>query len=113
MIAGRTLAAATVVGVAGEWGPMLTSIPHLRRAALPGMSGVSTRHHIALTYDDGPDPASTPLLSLIHISEPTRLGMISYAVFCLKKKKTSIPEKTKERDKKEEQKGDAATENRA
>src|SRR5450756_2156380 len=26
------------------------------------------------------------LLSLIHISEPTRLGMISYAVFCLKKK---------------------------
>src|SRR5450759_4861896 len=31
-------------------------------------------------------------LSLIHISEPTRLGMISYAVFCLKKKKhTSSP----------------------
>ena len=31
--------------------------------------------------------AGAPLfLSLIHISEPTRLGMISYAVFCLKKK---------------------------
>src|SRR5450759_5883931 len=29
-------------------------------------------------------------LSLIHISEPTRLGMISYAVFCLKKKKKTI-----------------------
>ena len=29
---------------------------------------------------------STQDLSLIHISEPTRLGMISYAVFCLKKK---------------------------
>src|SRR5450756_268714 len=28
------------------------------------------------------DPALD--LSLIHISEPTRLGMISYAVFCLK-----------------------------
>src|SRR5665648_921900 len=27
-------------------------------------------------------------LALIHISEPTRLGMTSYAVFCLKKKKT-------------------------
>src|SRR5450756_137212 len=27
---------------------------------------------------------TTVLLSLIHISEPTRLGMISYAVFCLK-----------------------------
>src|SRR5450756_2917234 len=32
------------------------------------------------------DPSSKHL-SLIHISEPTRLGMISYAVFCLKKKK--------------------------
>src|SRR5450756_501687 len=28
-------------------------------------------------------------LSLIHISEPTRLGMISYAVFCLKKQERS------------------------
>src|SRR5450756_2933604 len=33
-------------------------------------------------------------LSLIHISEPTRLGMISYAVFCLKKKKKNM-KKTK------------------
>eukprot|EP00658_Telonema_sp_P-2_P073828 TRINITY_DN62963_c0_g1_i1.p1 TRINITY_DN62963_c0_g1~~TRINITY_DN62963_c0_g1_i1.p1 ORF type:complete len:277 (+),score=84.78 TRINITY_DN62963_c0_g1_i1:92-922(+) len=34
-----------------------------------------------------PDPNSTDLeLSLIHISEPTRLLSISYAVFCLKKK---------------------------
>src|SRR5665648_1184283 len=32
----------------------------------------------------------TIALSLIHISEPTRLGMISYAVFCLKKKKKKI-----------------------
>eukprot|EP00658_Telonema_sp_P-2_P001180 TRINITY_DN10451_c0_g1_i1.p1 TRINITY_DN10451_c0_g1~~TRINITY_DN10451_c0_g1_i1.p1 ORF type:complete len:140 (-),score=50.37 TRINITY_DN10451_c0_g1_i1:99-518(-) len=29
-------------------------------------------------------------LSLIHISEPTRLLSISYAVFCLKKKKKTI-----------------------
>ena len=29
-------------------------------------------------------------LSLIHISEPTRLRRISYAVFCLKKKKNII-----------------------
>src|SRR5450756_2714967 len=35
----------------------------------------------------GEDALSRYLLSLIHISEPTRLGMISYAVFCLKKKK--------------------------
>src|SRR5450756_2867793 len=30
-----------------------------------------------------PDGGSALVLSLIHISEPTRLGMISYAVFCL------------------------------
>src|SRR5659263_611634 len=30
------------------------------------------------------------MLSLIHISEPTRLGMISYAVFCLKKKNNDM-----------------------
>src|SRR5450759_5817551 len=34
-----------------------------------------------------PAPHKHLHLSLIHISEPTRLGMISYAVFCLKKKK--------------------------
>src|SRR5665648_1177608 len=33
------------------------------------------------------------ILSLIHISEPTRLGMISYAVFCLKKKKKNTKNK--------------------
>src|SRR5450759_1787371 len=35
---------------------------------------------------DNKDLAKVIGLSLIHISEPTRLGMISYAVFCLKKK---------------------------
>src|SRR5450759_585359 len=39
-------------------------------------------------YDDLSSSFSLYIrLSLIHISEPTRLGMISYAVFCLKKKK--------------------------
>ena len=33
-------------------------------------------------------------LSLIHISEPTRQAEISYAVFCLKKKKTKNKPKT-------------------
>src|SRR5678815_1774518 len=33
------------------------------------------------------DPRAVSTLSLIHISEPTRLLSISYAVFCLKKKK--------------------------
>src|SRR5450756_2921706 len=46
--------------------------------------GVATGHDLSeilcVVVDD-------LILSLIHISEPTRLGMISYAVFCLKKKK--------------------------
>ncbi len=35
----------------------------------------------------GKHAAQVMKLSLIHISEPTRLLSISYAVFCLKKKK--------------------------
>ena len=42
---------------------------------------------IRLTGWDGNQPLVDPL-SLIHISEPTRLALISYAVFCLKKKST-------------------------
>src|SRR5450759_3029596 len=58
------------------------------------------RVRVALAHDEKPRPAvrreldlqsgfgghRLHALSLIHISEPTRLGMISYAVFCLKKK---------------------------
>src|SRR5664279_3960147 len=33
-----------------------------------------------------PRPGTAQILSLIHISEPTRRTPISYAVFCLKKK---------------------------
>ena len=47
---------------------------------------------IGRMMDDKLSPIGTQLgLSLIHISEPTRLGMISYAVFCLKKKNNSKP----------------------
>ena len=37
------------------------------------------------------------VLSLIHISEPTRQAEISYAVFCLKKKKQILIEKKKKK----------------
>ena len=40
------------------------------------------------TVDLMPDRLMALVLSLIHISEPTRQAEISYAVFCLKKKKT-------------------------
>src|SRR5665648_1246125 len=51
------------------------AIPRFTNAFFESVSGFTTTGSSILT------------LSLIHISEPTRLGMISYAVFCLKKKK--------------------------
>src|SRR5450756_1240194 len=65
-------------------------IPHrvyvsvYRKSAEPQPS-VPTPHLDALQAQQ--EQPFFPPLSLIHISEPTRLGMISYAVFCLKKKK--------------------------
>src|SRR5450756_620224 len=53
-------------------------------AALPDIPRCSGRLR-ALRRVDGPlGVLVVRPLSLIHISEPTRLGMISYAVFCLK-----------------------------
>ena len=43
-------------------------------------------------------------LSLIHISEPTRRTPISYAVFCLKKKKTDFCFKKKKKKEKKRKK---------
>src|SRR5450756_2864662 len=73
-----------------------------------GGAGLHPRQHLG-TRPDLLDPRRTDEhLSLIHISEPTRLGMISYAVFCLKKKKkkkkTNKTRKTKKRKKKKKKK---------
>ena len=40
-------------------------------------------------------PTAFSVLSLIHISEPTRRRGISYAVFCLKKKKRKEKEEVR------------------
>ena len=47
----------------------------------------STRVQSYLEHADEHEGLLGSNLSLILISEPTRLGLISYAVFCLKKKK--------------------------
>src|SRR5450756_1094037 len=53
---------------------------------------IDSRYQVAVASLTGQGgwPLTAFLLSLIHISEPTRLGMISYAVFCLKTKKNNI-----------------------
>src|SRR5450756_2159291 len=47
----------------------------------------SLQQNVRVVRDETPDALERLrrllMLSLIHISEPTRLGMISYAVFCL------------------------------
>src|SRR5659263_743056 len=53
---------------------------------------------------DSASPRKVLGLSLIHISEPTRLGMISYAVFCLKKKKKKKEKKKKKKKQKKKNK---------
>src|SRR5450756_2933122 len=60
------------------WPPGAVPVGHQLRLA-----GIDSRRRPSLpsgTYGPVERPAT---LSLIHISEPTRLGMISYAVFCL------------------------------
>src|SRR5450756_1371845 len=63
--------------------------PARRAVAAPRPGGRAGTFAVPLPGRNPGRPRPIPLvaLSLIHISEPTRLGMISYAVFCLKKKK--------------------------
>jgi peptidoglycan/xylan/chitin deacetylase (PgdA/CDA1 family) len=58
--AARSAATATGATAVVQAAPALTSIAPLRRLLMPRLSGRSNRHHIALSFDDGPDPASTP-----------------------------------------------------
>jgi peptidoglycan/xylan/chitin deacetylase (PgdA/CDA1 family) len=54
------LATGAALAVAAHAAPALTSIAPLRRRLLPGLSGTGQPDHVALTFDDGPDPRSTP-----------------------------------------------------
>lgn len=56
MKAYRTLA----VLAALHYGPAATWLPGLRRSCFPGLAGLGKRDRVALTFDDGPDPESTP-----------------------------------------------------
>ncbi len=55
-LAGRGAMGALAVHAA----PLLTTVAPLRRRWLPGLSGSGAKGRVALTFDDGPDPASTP-----------------------------------------------------
>src|SRR5678816_1518592 len=57
----------------------------IRNGGFPENFIVNNPQFNGVTFSTNPG-SSTYHLSLIHISEPTRLLSISYAVFCLKKK---------------------------
>ena len=58
-------------------------------------SSISTWDDLSKSFLRNSIPFKKRPLSLIHISEPTRLLSISYAVFCLKKKENNKQEKGK------------------
>src|SRR5450759_5530945 len=61
-------------------------VSHMGDIRLAGLEALPAVQHISMNDASRLAIGQAQYLSLIHISEPTRLGMISYAVFCLKKK---------------------------
>jgi peptidoglycan/xylan/chitin deacetylase (PgdA/CDA1 family) len=52
--------AAFGVAAATHAAPALSNVDVVRRGFLPGLSGIGSPGHVALTFDDGPQPDSTP-----------------------------------------------------
>ena len=49
------------VGALAQAAPTVTGLGPVRAALRPRLAGLGDAKHVALTFDDGPDPASTPL----------------------------------------------------
>ena len=56
----RALLSGLAVAAAAHVVPAATWLPGLRRTCFPALAGLGRRDHVALTFDDGPDPRSTP-----------------------------------------------------
>jgi peptidoglycan/xylan/chitin deacetylase (PgdA/CDA1 family) len=52
--------AASAAAAIAQAAPGVTAIGPLRRRCFPALAGIGALDHIALTFDDGPDPRSTP-----------------------------------------------------
>lgn len=69
MVRGSVAAASVLAGT--HLVPSVAAIGPLRRVVLPRLSGVGRRGHVALSFDDGPVPVSTPQF----LDELSRLGV--------------------------------------
>ncbi|WP_163008836.1 polysaccharide deacetylase family protein, partial [Streptomyces sp. S5] len=58
--AAGALAGGALAVAAWHIGPAATWLPGLRTAYFPGLDGRGAPGRVALTFDDGPDPLSTP-----------------------------------------------------
>jgi peptidoglycan-N-acetylglucosamine deacetylase len=59
--AGLLAGAAAAAGIAvAQAGPGITGLGPVRRLLFPRLAGQGDPGHVALTFDDGPDPAATP-----------------------------------------------------
>ena len=56
----RAAIALAVAALAAHGGPAVAWFPGPRRVFLPALAGIGRADHVALTFDDGPDPAATP-----------------------------------------------------
>jgi len=74
----RRLAAGTALAAAAYASPSVARLLPPRWRATPRLSGLGDPHHLALTFDDGPDPSSTPEV----MAALDRLGW-SATFFCL------------------------------
>ena len=54
------LGVAALGAVAANSAPSVIALSRVGRHVAPGLAGVGTPGHVAITFDDGPDPASTP-----------------------------------------------------
>src|SRR4249919_4223843 len=79
---GAALAGLTVAGLAiAHAGPGLTALGPLRRRLFPQLAGLGRPDHVALTFDDGPDPASTP--AFLDLLAARRLHATFFLLGCM------------------------------
>ncbi len=60
LLVGAGVGALVAAGVAVHSAPSLVALSGVGRRISPTLAGVGSPGHVALTFDDGPDPSSTP-----------------------------------------------------